>query len=598
MVATLVSPRLDAQTQPPPAGTLARRAVPAGEESTLLANLRAAERDADVRPGTALDGAAAAGTPLPDALDPSFASQVQLPGLTVRITPRIARALALARIDDRSRRAVASWLRRADRYRGRIESWLVAEGVPTDLVWVVAAESGFNPNDVSRVGATGLWQLMSDAARTYGLRIDGWVDERRDPERSTHAAARMLRDLHQRFGSWELALAAYNMGYNALLRAIRKNNSNDFETLASLEAGLPWETTHYVPRILSSAIVARNAALFSLGAGPSDAPIVWEDCPLAESVPLEVIARALGTDIAVVHQLNPSLLRTRTPPADAMHPFVLHVPQGGRARVDAAVARASLTPTRPYRIRLGETADDVAARYGWTPSQLAGLSGIGDPRAMASGQDILVPDREALRTSNPQRPVIAVQAPAEVPAGRRRVFYRVNAGDEIGAIARATGTRADEVVRWNAVDPGARLHSGMWLQMYIVGQPVDARVWEETEVDRIERGSEEFHDRAVALEGRVRLRVTLRDGDTMESIARRYGLSAGLLARINQRSRHASLVAGESIVVYADPSTIAPPTAVSVVPSSPANDDVRDEERPHESAAPTPARCESVVATP
>ena len=122
------------------------------------------------------------------------------------------------------------------------------QGLPEDLIWVSLVESGFDPAIRSPAGAAGLWQLMPDGARIYGLVVDRWIDERLDPERSTDAAARYLADLHRRFGAWELALAAYNMGYGGLLAAIRKYNTNDYWELSRFESGIPFETALYVPR--------------------------------------------------------------------------------------------------------------------------------------------------------------------------------------------------------------------------------------------------------------------------------------------------------------------------------------------------------------
>src|SRR5690606_34255177 len=101
-------------------------------------------------------------------------------------------------------------------------------GLPKDLVWLSLIESGHNPLASSPAGAAGLWQFIPSSGRMYGLTVDRWVDERLDPRRSTRAAARFLSDLYQRFGSWELAMAAYNMGHAGLLRSVRKYNTNDF----------------------------------------------------------------------------------------------------------------------------------------------------------------------------------------------------------------------------------------------------------------------------------------------------------------------------------------------------------------------------------
>ncbi|MBK6529384.1 MAG: lytic transglycosylase domain-containing protein, partial [Deltaproteobacteria bacterium] len=223
-------------------------------------------------------------------LPPELAGRLQMPALPFRMTTRMVRELGLFRTDSRARRLAQRWTVLAGRYRTRMQQSLAAEGMPTALLWVAAAESAFDPRAESSAGAAGLWQFMPDTARSFGLRVNTWVDERRDPEHSTRAAVRYLRDLHARLGSWELAFAAYNMGYTNLLRSIRKYNTNDFDTLATLEAGLPWETTHYVPRILSLAVAAEPRGLRDHHHRP-EAPVTWEDVEVQRSLPLAAIAR-------------------------------------------------------------------------------------------------------------------------------------------------------------------------------------------------------------------------------------------------------------------------------------------------------------------
>src|SRR5262249_49570704 len=146
---------------------------------------------------------------------------------------------------------------------------------------------------------------MPDAGRTYGLTIDRWVDERLDPERATEAAARYLADLYRRFGSWELAMAAYNMGYAGLNRAIRKFSSNDFWELARYEAGLPWETTLYVPKIVATAIMMNNPTAFGIADIAPEPPQNFDTVLVGPGTPLEAVASAAGVTVETIEALNP-----------------------------------------------------------------------------------------------------------------------------------------------------------------------------------------------------------------------------------------------------------------------------------------------------
>lgn len=551
-------------------------ALAQGVSDPTLDALRAAEREAESRPApaaTAAQAAARAGTGLsPAVLDPALASRLQMPAIELRMTPRLARELALYQSDARARTLLTSWIRRAAAYRARVEQTLVNEGLPAALVWVVAAESAFDPRVCSPAGACGMWQFTTDTARSFGLRVDAWVDERRDPDRSTRAAARYLRELRGRFGSWELALAAYNMGPVGLLRAIRKYNTNDFEVLAENEAGLPWETAHYVPRILGLAVATHNESVFGLGRVNVDPVVAWDDVPVTRSLPLAEIARVARVPEAQLRELNPALLRARVPPSTEGAPFILHVPPGSAEAVRAAVQEGRSSPTRSYTVRLGEGAEEIAARYGLRGPQLLSLNGLASEESIATGVSILVPDREPERVEG-DVPVIAVD-PAVMdrapPADRDRVFVRLASAEEPGDAARALGVTRPELLAWNGLAPDARLQSGMWLQAWVRPEAtVTARVWRVSEVEILERGSEEFHNRAVEATGLVRQRVTVREGDTLSAIAARFHTRVPNLERINRRSRNTPLRVGESVVVYVDPrrseeSAAAPRTAATL----------------------------------
>lgn len=525
--------------------------------------LRQAEREQEGRPAPAATASQAAlrdGTALTaESLDPAVASRLQMPAIELRMSPRLARELGIYLTDTRARSLLTSWIRRAAAYRARIEQTLVNEGVPASLVWVAAAESGFNPRICSHAGACGMWQFITDTARSYGLRVDAWVDERRDPERSTRAAARYLRDLRARFGSWELALAAYNMGPVGLLRAIRKYNTNDFDALAESEAGVPWETAHYVPRILGLAVATHNESVFRLGRVAVDPVVAWEDVEVPRSVSLAELARDARVPEPQLRELNPALLRSRVPPPVDGAPYVLHVPIGSGEAVRTALQRSSGAPTRAYTVRLGEGIDEIAARFGLRGPQLLALNGLSTEESIATGVSILVPDREpeAVRLD---APVIAVDPAAmerPAPPDRTRVFVRLASTEDPGDAARALGVTRQDLVAWNGLDPAARLQSGMWIQAWIRGDaPPTARVWREGEVELVERGSESFHNRAVEATGLVRQRVTVREGDTLSGVAQRYGTRVATLERINRRDRRASLRVGETLVVYVDPARV------------------------------------------
>ncbi|MCZ7684286.1 MAG: lytic transglycosylase domain-containing protein [Sandaracinaceae bacterium] len=275
----------------------------------------------------------------------------------MRWDERVIRFLEFFRDDPRGNRFVRAWLQRVDRYGPTIRETLGRQGLPRDLIFVAMVESGFDPTARSHAGAAGMWQFVERTGESFDLPVDHWVDMRLDPARSTEAAARYLGQLRDRFGTWELAFAAYNMGYGALLRAIRKYNTNDYWTLAHLEAALPFETNIYVAKIVACAIVAHNPERFGLGDLAREQPVRFQTVSIPGGVSLSVVARAAGTTSERLRELNPALRRGRTPPDARAGPCTSRrrarrsSRSAGRAsgRRRPCTARASCASARPWQ---------------------------------------------------------------------------------------------------------------------------------------------------------------------------------------------------------------------------------------------------------
>ena len=265
------------------------------------------------------------------ARDMSWLLSLALPDMPVRWDARVVRYLSYYHDEPRGRSLLQGWVRKSGRYGATIRRVFRNRGLPDDLVWVALIESGFDPAIRSSAGAAGLWQLMPEGAKAFGLAIDRWIDERYDAERATEAAARYLADLHRRLGNWELALAAYNMGYGALLNAIRKYNTNDFWELTKVEAGVPYETALYVPKIIAVAVAARNNAAFGLDSVRIEPPLAFDAVAIPSGTSVTTIAAAAGVAPSAIEALNPQLRRGRTPPlspSSEITAWTVRVPQG------------------------------------------------------------------------------------------------------------------------------------------------------------------------------------------------------------------------------------------------------------------------------
>jgi membrane-bound lytic murein transglycosylase D len=485
--------------------------------------------------------------------------------LPLRWHPLVRRYVDFFKNDKRGRGMFATWLKRSGRYRDAITRVLRTRSLPEDLLWVAMVESCFEPSAQSPVGARGLWQFMPDTGRLYGLRQDRWADERLNVEASTEAAADMLGDLHQRFGSWDLALAAYNMGYGAVSAVVRRYNTNDFWTLTRLEGALPWETTLYVPKILALALVARNAAAFGFADVIPERPLEHETVIVPAATSLATVAKAAGVTLKDVELLNPQLRAGRTPPGfpDGSAPaYPLHVPVGrGLAVAKALEGDKSDRAFERYVVRHGETLEQIASQRGVAAERIAELNALGAKEALRGGSVILLPTKRekvrepaaiAAKKSAGDLPVVVVADELFVYPDRLRAFYKVAPGDTLSGIAKAAGSSVDDVARWNALDPAGKLPDGLFLQLFVDGKSIEERmkILREEDVRIVRVGSDEFFNLSEANRGRRRKMIVAKAGETLESIGKRFGVSGASMERINRRARNDALEEGTPVVVY------------------------------------------------
>lgn len=496
----------------------------------------------------------------PSARETDWLRGLAVPNLPVHYDERLLKYVKFFR-DSPSGSAVARvWAKKSGRFEAAVRGALAQAGLPTDLVWLSLIESGHNPNIVSPAGAVGLWQFMPETARTYGLTVDRWVDERQDPERETQAAVRYLADLYHRYGSWDLAMAAYNMGHGGLSRAIKKFNTNDFWELARHEAGIPWETTLYVPKILATAIVMNNKRAFGLDGIKPDAPESFDVVQVGPGLALADIARAAGVEPGAVEGLNPAYIAGRTPPLAAGRAAVsyrVRLPRGAKPLPGRLLAlETARDELLTYVAKQGDTPASVAKATGASETTVRSLNRVGAQETFAAGTPLIVPKLPEGPVTPAARDddVVVIARDVPAPPDATRVFYPVVAGDSVESIAAAFGVTRTDLLAWNALDAEARLQDGMVLQVFPKRSQNLAHVrhLREADVKILLAGSPEFFDHFEGLNGKRRMLVTVRQGDTLASIGRRYETSVGWMERINRRSRTEELRAGDTVVVYAD----------------------------------------------
>ncbi len=289
----------------------------------------------------------------------------------------------------------AKWLGRTGGYNRLIKGILREEGLPEDLFYVALIESGLSPTARSKSNAVGIWQFIKPTAKRYGLRVDRWIDERRDPEKSTMAAARFLKHLYGRFGSWHLAMAGYNAGEGRVRRAIKRYGSSDYWVLSKYKRGaFMRETRSYVPKYMAAMMIAKDPSRYGFDRLEYADSVSYEKVALPDATDLRVIAKAAGVGAGELRRLNPELLNWFTPPD---YPgYEIKLPEGTAAAFRENFAKIP-APERLefllHRLKPGDTVYGLALRYGTKVSQILYFNNVKNPRRIRAGRTIIIPVR-------------------------------------------------------------------------------------------------------------------------------------------------------------------------------------------------------------
>ena len=426
----------------------------------------------------------------------------------------------LSFFQGKGRERMGIWLNRMQRYEPMVRERLTREGLPGDLVYLALIESGFSNTATSRAKAVGMWQFMKGTAKFYDLRVDSWVDERRDPYKATAAAARHLRDLNERFGSLYLAAAAYNAGGGRVSRGLRKLRPDPEETNADAAFFrlydtrlLRRETKDYVPKLIAAALIAKEPARYGFTLTPAE-PLVYDSIVVPTMTGLDVIARLADTTVAAIRELNPQFLRLATPPATAS---VVRLPPGLGAMTVAAYAE--LPPEKrvtfvEHFVRNGETMGGIARKYRVSSRLLQEANPRVNSRRLRVGQRLVVPTGGAISTTMARR----MSDPKPAAGTNTSGYHRVKWGETLSEIADEYGVSQRELKAWNKLDPKGSIRAGQRLR---VSPPSAKSTSARTHV--------------------------VRRGDTLSGLARRYGVSVAELRRANGLSDRESLRAGASI---------------------------------------------------
>ena len=262
----------------------------------------------------------------------------------------------------KQRNYFTQWLARSSMYRPHIEAELKKAGLPLDLVFLAMIESGYNPSAYSSAKACGLWQFIESTGRRYGLRIDSWIDERRQPDKATKAAIRYLANLHAQFDDWYLAVAAYNAGERKIDTALKTINANDFWEIAASE-GIFMETKRYVPKLIAAIIIARNPEQYGFTDIAYKKPQEHETITVPGGVSLDAVAASANTTTKELRALNNELKKNQTPPKSG---YALRIPVGTEKLIAANLDKLRPVTTVAYithTVKKDETLDAICGLY-------------------------------------------------------------------------------------------------------------------------------------------------------------------------------------------------------------------------------------------
>jgi len=440
------------------------------------------------------------------------------------------------------------WLARSGRYEDMIRGRLRDEGLPEDFFYLALIESGFNPYARSRAGAGGIWQFMPYTGRRYGLEINYWVDERRDPVKSTDSAISYLQDLYARFGDWTLAAASYNAGEGKIQRAIKYSETEDYWEMIE-NSYLKLETRDYIPRMIAAAIIAKNPEAFGFNNIKKEKPLRTEAVVVPDATDLRVIARLCGCTYHELKILNPALLRWCTPPGERCE---VNVPAGKaetfRVAYESLPARERVT-FRRHIVHEGETLSVIAGKYRTSIYPIMQMNGIRNRHRIVAGKSIIIPVpldrappvvRPTYARARPKRPAAKAQpSSAELKArGLVATSYVIREGDTLWDISQRAGVSTTQIKGWNHIRYHRSLKPGDKIALYL---PQDN---ERKLLTRLNQTGTILY--GPPSPGRE-ITYTVRRGDNLWAIARRFRLRATDIMSWNQLESDAVIHPGDEL---------------------------------------------------
>jgi membrane-bound lytic murein transglycosylase D len=421
---------------------------------------------------------------------------------------------------NRGKERFTLYLQRSGQYIPMMRRIIKQERLPEDLVYLSMIESGFNPHAYSRARAVGAWQFMYATGARYGLRVNEYMDERRDPEKSTVAAARHLKDLFDRYEDWYLAFASYNAGEGKINRAIRRYQTEDFWEMSKKgNRYLKPETKNYVPKMIAAAMIARNPQKYGFDNIVYDDPIEYDKVELASQTDLRVVAKSAGVTFNEIRNLNPELLLWVTPDQSN---YEIKIPKGTRSLFQknyASLEKWQCMGEKLHLVQEGENLDSIGTQYKFPTRYLAKVNNTDIKDKLKTGHNLTIPYAPPKIYKNA---LLAYQP---------IYYYRVRNGDTLGHIARRHGVSVSKIRHWNNDRLGKYIFPGQKLRIHQKGSSAwqDALAQKSTNTQKVK-----VAEKSKAPKTSITGVHKVKSGESLWIIARAYGMGVNDLKSLNE----------------------------------------------------------------
>ena len=420
---------------------------------------------------------------------------------------------------DQGRDHMKSYLERSSRYLPLMKSVLKENGLPTDLVYVALIESGFSPKALSRANAVGYWQFIYGTGKRYGLRIDGFVDERRDPVLSTRAAANYFKNLYSLFESWHLALAAYNSGEGRVHRTVLRHYNRNFWFLSSRKA-LPRETRNYIPKLIAAIQISKNPKKYGFYNLEYQEPINYELLKIKNPVSLIKLAKQMGIPSEELKKLNPMYKGEYVPIYE--EESNLRIPVGSLSLAQASLELSQMSAPKHsyhyhywYRVRKGDSLYRIARRHKTTVNKLRRENNLKNSSFLRIGQKLKIPTRRLVASKKPS-------SKRSIANSSKKEFHIIKKGQTLSQIARLYGLNLAQLKEQNNIQGTPIIYPNQKLRI-------------KAKTPTSQETKNKYH--------------IVRKGDTLIGISKRHNIPLPKLMKVNSLSFKSVLLTGTRLLI-------------------------------------------------